>query len=559
MTIIRQLIHRAAYNTKIHFGIFATVLIVLTLIMTLSYYPLCPGQDFHFHFQRFNALIQSFSDRTFPYYIDSGALAGYGYFTKAFYSDFVLIPFALIGYFTNDVTGYLSMIFTMTILCGIFTYHTINVIYKSSYAAAIGSILYTFAIYRLLDLYHRAALGEALSFTFVPIVILGLYYIIKGDYRKWYVLAIGFSLMVLTHIISTVLMAVTSAIILIIYYKPLFRQPKRIFWLMVAAIASAFLSAYYLFPIIEQMASDTFYYQTRRIMSLAQDSKMEFHWIIWGLFSGIIHPKQIFVVGTGLLLTCAVALRLFVWQKSPLIKSADIGVIIGLFYIFASSVFFPWSVFPFRLLNFIQLPWRLYEFSSFFFAMAGGYYLSVILKNSPVRAFVAGGLIVLVTVFIISSDAQLYKDVRCNGDIMEEAAIGNDYHLGGYEYISDKVPSVPYLHERGDTVEYSNPGTSVLYNNADKLFTLNVALDSADTLTLPLLYYKGYVYGFVDGKQQVHNAVQSSDGLVQIPVNYSGTIYVYYKGTLTQKIGFYVSLISVLAFCVYIFMQRKRK
>ena len=127
-------------------------------------------------------------------------------------------------------------------------------------------------------------------------------------------------------------MVVTSGIILIIYYKPLFRQPKRIFWLMIAAIASAFLSAYYLFPIIEQMASDTFYYQTRRIMSLAQDSKMEFHWIIWGLFSGIIHPKQIFVVGTGLLLTCAVALRLFVWQKSPLIKSADIGVIIGLFY-----------------------------------------------------------------------------------------------------------------------------------------------------------------------------------------------------------------------------------
>lgn len=561
MTLIRRIIDNIAAKPKYHFWIFLGILILLTAFMMIAYSPLHPGHDFHFHLRRLQALIQSLSDGTFPYYIDYTAIDGYGYFSKAFYSDFILIPFAIVGLFTNSIIAYQVMIATMTILCGVFTYQTIDTIYKSKYAATIGAILYTFSYYRLLDIYHRSAFGEALSFTFVPIVILGLYHIIKGDYKKWYILAVGFSLMIFTHVISTVLMGVTSFILLCVYYKSLIKEPKRLLWLGISAVATIFITAYYLFPMIEQMLSDTYYYQARQIMGLAENSKMELHWMVWGLFSGIIQPVQIFVPGTGLLLTCVIALRIFVTDKSDILKSADVGVIIGLIFILASSALFPWGIYPFKLLNFIQLPWRLYEFSSFFFAVSGAYYLSILVK-SYLRAFVAGSMIIVATIFVIGSDGRAYHETRRFREIIEIPTIENDYHLGGFEYVPHKVPSIKYLKERGKIVEVGKPNTLVypVEDAVEETYKtkLDIELNTPDVLVLPLIYYKGY-RATMDNEKLPLAVSESKRGLLQVEVKQSGRLEVYYKGTIVQKISFYITIISIILLVVYIISMNRRR
>lgn len=176
--------NKIAANKRVHFWLFFAVLLFLSFLMVYFYQPLCPGQDFFFHYRRLQALMDGLKTSPYLIYLDYDALDGYGYFTKAFYSDFVLIPFALIGNLTSLSFAYQFMLFLMTVLCGVFTYITVNHIYKKPFAAAIAALLYTFAVYRLLDMYHRAALGETLTFTFIPIVFLGLYHIIKGDYKK---------------------------------------------------------------------------------------------------------------------------------------------------------------------------------------------------------------------------------------------------------------------------------------------------------------------------------------------------------------------------------------
>ncbi len=93
---------------------------------------------------------------------------------KCFYSDFILVPFAIIAIFSDTTTAFQILIITMTILCGIFTYMTVNKISGSAFTATISAILYTFCLYRLLDVYHRFAFGEAISFTFIPIVFWGI-------------------------------------------------------------------------------------------------------------------------------------------------------------------------------------------------------------------------------------------------------------------------------------------------------------------------------------------------------------------------------------------------
>ncbi|WP_029903172.1 hypothetical protein [Prevotella sp. 10(H)] len=554
MNLLRIITDRIAFNRKSHFWIFFFVLILLSLAMTYLYLPFIPGHDSYFHFRRLQALMDSIGESPFLIYMDYTAIEGYGYFTKGFYPDFVLIPFAIIGKITNLDFAYHFMIFTMTVLCGVFTYIAVNRMYKSTYAASVSAILYTFALYRLLDLFHRGALGEAVSFTFVPLAILGIYEIIKGNYKKWYILTIAFSLLIFNHALSSLLMFITIIILVLVYYKSILNEPKRILYLVISGIITIPIVSYAIFPMMEQLASNSFYYEINPLTSVTENT-LAASVIIPGMFMGIIYPMRTFAPAIGLLLTCGIFLRLFVYGKSPRLRSVDIGVIIGLIYVCASSYWFPWTIFPFNKLGIIQIPWRLYEFSSYFFAVAGGYYLALLLKSS-LRKFVAGGFLVICTLLVLANDAKLYHDVRITAGIEREASLENLYHLIGLEYLPVKVPSVGYLVERGDSIK-SNKGEVNISNFQRDKGTLTFKIEqTADAeLELPLIYYKGYT-AKLDGTDL--SVSESDDGLVQIYADKPGEVKVYYGGTFTQKASWIVTLISIVALCVYIFLFKRK-
>jgi hypothetical protein len=555
MKQVDNLLDSIVANKKSHIWLFLFILLALSLLMMYFYNPLHPGQDFFFHYRRLQALMDGMKDSPYLIYLDYGAMNGYGYFTKAFYPDLTLTPFALIGNLTNIKFAYLSMIFVTTFLCGLFTYITVNKIYKNSFTASVAAILYTFCFYRLLDIYHRAAIGEAVTFTFLPLVFLGLYHIIKGDYKKWYILTIGFSLMMFTHLISSVLMFITIIIFLLIYCKSLFNEPKRFYYLLLSGVATLFIASNYIFPLLEQMMSNVFYYESRHLTLRAQDSVSKINWIIWGLFSGVIQARQIFIPGTGLILTCGILLRLFVYGKSKELRSIDILVILGLVYIFATCYLFPWFLFPFNKLNFIQLPWRLLEFSSFFFAVAGGYYLSHSMRSKK-RLFAAGCLIVSATIFVMINDSNLYEEIRSSRLITEDASADDRYHMGGLEYAPDKVPNIEYIRKRGNVAIAGRQEVGLSeVNKMNGVTRLSVATTSATTIELPLIYYKGYA-ATIDAKSIP--VEESSRGLVQISADRSGSVKVYYEGTIVQKVSWYITIVSIFVLCVYIFTGRRK-
>lgn len=563
MDYIERAINKIAENKKSHFWLFSVILLLLTSMMMYLYSPLYSGHDFHFHLLRLQSLMNALSEGSFfPRYVDYTAAGGYGYLTSVFYPDVILIPFALIGNLTTALFAYQALIFTITILCGLFTYKTVNTIYKNPLAAAISALLYTFCIYRLLDLYNRAALGEVISFTFVPLIFLGLYYIIRGNYKKWYVLSIGFSLMIFTHLISSVLMFITLIIFLVIYNKSLREEPKRFGYLVLSGIVTLLLTAYYIYPMLEQMMSNTFYYETGNTSEQLKKSASEPHWVIWGMFTGIVHPKQIFVPGIGVLLTIPIILRLFVYEKSQQLKSTDILLIVGLVYVFAVSSLFPWGYFPFKHLNFIQLPWRLYEFASFFLAVSGGYYVASLLKT---RKRLLVGMCVFISLIVINlfSDSTLYKETRNGSPVDDTPAFENRYHLGGLEYFPDKLPSLDhdpklsFIHMRGDTVISTDNANIDIYNfqRNKGITSFDLKADAPTVLELPLIYYKGYIASLDNENISVS---ESSKGLLQVRTNTSGNVRIYYGGTSVQKVSWVISIMSILGLCVYILFERKR-
>lgn len=547
------------------YWVFMLVLVFLTLFMMLcngssaSY----SGYDFFFHYRRLDVLIDALRHGDYISYIDYSNVEGYGYLVKPFYPDLILLPFAAVGLFTNTYFAYDTMTFVMTILCGMSMYHMVRVIFSSRYAAFIGAILYTFAVYRIYDIYHRGALGETLSFTFLPLVFLGLYYVVKGDYRKWYILAIGYTLLIYSHVIASVLMFITLLILLVVNYKSLVKEPKRIAYLFLAGIVTVCLTAYFIFPLFDQLNSGSFYLDSRNPGGGAGYGKVGFDLILWGLVSGIAYPDNHLWTGVGIVLVLVLFSRFFIKKKKlELLKVADIGFIIGICFILITSRIFPWGRFPFNLLSFIQYPWRLYEFVTFFFAVSGAYYLALLFVKEKQR-FIISAILVLVimgTTYVHSQNfKELYPQKVLSTDTSsspEKPIMYNRYHTIGGEYFPSKLPMMEYPHRRGEIVAARNQDTNISdikrsYNQTE----FAVSIHKPDTLELPLLYYYGYNVT-LDGENI--SIRESSNGLIEVTIGKSGKIIACYNGTSMQRISFYISLVSAIFMFILILLKTRK-
>ncbi|MBF0650650.1 hypothetical protein IR083_17650 [Dysgonomonas sp. GY75] len=548
-------------DSKYSFWIFLSLLFALSLFMVCWFGPVSAyaGHDYFFNIGRFNVLIDALKSGNYPIYLDYNALEGYGYFTKGFYPDLIILPFAALGILTGTIAAYNVMIFTMTFLCGLLTYIAVNTVFRNTFVASVSAILYTFSAYHLFDWYNRAALGESLSFTFLPVIFLGLYHIIKGDYRKWYLLTIGYSLLIYTHLLSSFLTFITLALIVIICYKPLIKEPKRIGYLALAAIITLPIVSSYILTLLEQMTSNTFYYSTKE--NITGQTKLGLQDLGWGFLSGILYPKTENMAGTGPLLFLLVLLRLFVKEKNSSVKVADFCLLTGIILLVIASAVFPWGRLP---LGFIQFPWRLYEFIIFFFAIGGAYYLSVIVRNRK-QQIVAGSVIVLFTLitFIVNNNNYKYWQSLAISEAPHwftgVASVDNEYYLGGLEYLPVNVPSHHYIHERGDIVISKNEETVISnFTRKEGVTSFDIDIKNPSKLELPLVYYKGYEASYLDKKNGMP-VTESENGLVQIEAGKSGQIEVVYRWTATQQYSWYISILSTIGLIIYIFVSNRKR
>lgn len=556
-------------DNKKQFWIFFIILAALTLLMIYCFMPshrLNSGDDMLFHFRRFESLMIAIKNGSFPIYLDFDAFEGYGYGTKWFYSDLILLPFAYLANLIGFVLSYKIMWFVMTILCGIFTYKMINRIYNNTTAAKLGALLYTFSSYRLQDIFQRGALGEALSFTFIPIVFYGLYEIIKGDYRKWYIIALSFSLLIYTHLLSSVLAFITVIIYVLIYYKDFITNTKRLYSLLLAGIVTVFLCSYLILPLVEQIQNISFHVNDMGLRDNTQLSLPVFLSSI--LYPHLIFANSSFVPYIGVLLIACLVLRFFIKEKSESIKSIDIGVLIGVIYLLLSLSIIPWDKYPLKLFRIIQFPWRLFEFSTFFFAIAAGYYLSKILVKKKYSKIVCALIIILIACLIFTNGYR-YKIIKGYYNFPKDAPemTIDKYHIyfQSLEYFPKNL-TVDIIKENGQNINVSNRTTTISdISRKDGSVNFNITTLGQEVIEFPLTYYKGYTAHLNNPHIKIPRELEvreSARGLVEvsIPNQSSGNVVVKFNGTFVQKYSIYITLISFILLLMYIYSyNRKRK
>lgn len=557
--ILDNITTKLVEDRKYQYGFFFAVFALLFIIMHL-FYPLHEGHDIQSHYGRMSALYQAIKDGVFPVYFDQSMVDGYGFATRYFYGDLVLIPFALLIPYIGMISAYKVMIIFYSLLCALFTFIASDKVFKNKYIAFIITILFTFSYYRLYDVYNRAAVGETICLTFFPLVLWGAYEIVKGNYKKWYIITIGFAMMIFAHVNTPAIVAFTLAIFLIFNYKAFVKEPKRLYYLLLAAVITVILTAYFIFPLFEQLLSNEFYFNTDNGKRLTSNVVFgePIKYIIRGLFSGATYvvPE---IAGIGLVITMIVSCRIFIGRDEE-IKRADLYLIIGLICLLIVSPLYPWRTFPFNIIGFIQFSWRFYAVATFILCIAAGIYYHKALKTDKKRYFVGIPFLFLLTTICMVNMGQVFSNERPLSQVIKPS-IENEYYLYGGDYMPSRIPNInAFFDQRANDSVRSVKGDAQISNFERELrnISFDVNVKNSDQLELPLVYYKGYKAELNDEKVDVE---QSDNGLIQIPVNESGSIKVYFGGTLIQNVSPYITLITAILLTAYIisFNRKNRK
>src|SRR5258708_4553575 len=150
------------------------LLIIVLSIPTFSLmlrYGIYSMQDFHyFRLLEFTKCIQ---DLQIPcrWAADSGA--GFGEPLFNFYGQFPYWAGEVFHLLTFSKIDSLKILFILSLaLSGVGMFFLSRKIWKDDLSALVSSIIYLYAPYRAVDVWVRAALPEAVSFVFFPLIIL---------------------------------------------------------------------------------------------------------------------------------------------------------------------------------------------------------------------------------------------------------------------------------------------------------------------------------------------------------------------------------------------------
>lgn len=535
-----KLLDNIVQNKKniILFLIFVVVISSFTLFIIPN---MSRGHDLAFHLSRISAIKDNLKLGIIGGSIYPNYLGGYGYGNPLFYPDIFLYIPAFLSYLgLSVITSYKIFLLLISFISALSMYICVKGICGNKKSAVISSVLYSFASYRLVDMFTRAALGETLAFAFAPLIIYGIYEIIEGDPKKYYILVIGMSGLILSHLISTYLIGIILVILCLINIKKFIGEKRRIGYLSLAALITILLTSFYIFPMLEQMLNGRFLFN-----NLDKTSKLlERSLPIWSIFIEFpYHVLKEIWIPTGIGIGFLLLIYYFVKNRKSSSKFTKICFILSIILLISSTNLFPWNLFQ-GILSPIQFPWRIYFLVVLLLSIGGGLLFSEI-KIDLNKIFINVFLVSLIPVVVVG----IVNFFEFN--IKEVGA----YEISFGEYMPEEADK-DYILNRGDVITSINPLDHSFERNGLKLEIEFSNNNGENSLELPLLYYKGY-QAVLNG--ELIDTYKTSNGLVGVDIDNvsSGTIYVYYRGTYIQSVSRLVSFITLLGILLITFIKKR--
>ena len=539
-----------------------------------------PVQDTFFHTQRIWSIKNALAEGQFPVRIYSEIYDGYGYGASLFYPDiFLYFPACLCLMGIPLVVSYNIFLIVINFATIIIAYYSYTKISESAIIGSLAAILYTLSTYRLVDLYTRGAMGEYLALIFCPLALCGLVLMKRGAYGKWWILALAYSGLLQSHMLSFVMMAVVAVLFAAVNLKEFFNI-KVITSIVKAVLAMILLNAWFLVPLLQVsdmdviafLGTDSFWQTDASLVQLfdVQFLSVGGHEVY---ANGIAEsmpkaPGVMLIVGAIL---AVFALILYGESLNANEQKNILGYLIpGTIATMMTTNLFPWGIIQKAgiLRSFFekfQFMWRFNVLSVMFLSLAAayGFYYFFIMREEfsgvkeeiKYKALIVIGFAACFSALIFLNQFVKQAEQYGNEQTMEKGYMDRLYVVPGFPYDRDGE-----IDSNLASVQFSNikkESKRISFNFAYK--SLELTDEERAYIEVPLTYYPGYK-AYIDGNKVETEC--SIWGVVRIylPENKTeGHLQVIYEDDILVKIANIVSLITILAFCFMpLVMRRKR-
>lgn len=484
---------------------------------------------------------------------------GFGYSWNIFYSPLTAYLPLIFKIFTSSFVLCLKLfIFTTILLSGIYMYKLVFRITKSHKASIISAILYISTPYHLTDIYNRVAIAELATFTFLPIIFIGMYDLFKEN-KKSYYLSFGAIVLTLTHNVLTVYTAIFCLVYMIINYKKI--NKGIIKTVLVNVLIILLCTSFYWIPLLEHYFATTYeVFIPERMYNLNTliESKLSTMDLLFGRKWGINLYLGLPLI-LGIIFT-------FIYRKKI---NGKVKSYVAIFLGFGiASLIMTLSIFPFEYLSsflrMLQFVWRMLIFASFFLSIVSGITINRFITKSNKRKTLIAIMFVIYLFVVVNSTKQMAKIPFNEEKYLEPIPVSSrtlKVHAGcaTFEYLPKKAYSnLDYIKTRNsNAITISGDAEIVNENKNGTKMTFEVnSIKATVTIELPYIYYLGYNATITDEKGNVTklNIKESENGfcMIEIKAIESGTINITYNGTMLMKVSYVSTLagIAILGWCI---------
>lgn len=532
--------------------------ILLGILLTTPFFTgsLLRGGDMRFHVNRIVGIADGLANGQFPVRMDYTLNNGYGFVNSILYPDlFLYLPAVLCLFGLSAMNAYKLFVLLINISAACIGYYSFRRILRDDRLGMVCTVLYLLVPYRLVNLYTRAAVSEALANVFFPLLFLGIYELFFGNCKKWYLTVIAATCILHSHILSVEICLFFVLCVVLLRIVPIIRSKEysRILCALKALVVFLLLNLWFILPFFTEFGQD--YFILTRRLDFSEDTPS-----LWQLFFSDSDAYYNKTISLGFALLAGTLVYLFYRYYKNAFDDTDkktgfYCLLFGGFSCYAVTEFFPWSLiqsteFGNKYVAAMQFPWRMLGFASLFLCILVTLGIKKLWEHkkmliaAAILLFSAHSALLCLDTFV--TKAEIYMADR-------DSAVPGCNYADYYRYdIGQALEKITL--ERGDRI--LAPETVSVSEYEKNWGHLSFRFRSEDPSAPVILQCPYYAYGYytvwLNGEEISYGKDEMELMTVTIPTGMSeGTVEVRYTGRKLFAVGDIISLFTILAVILY--------
>lgn len=463
--------------------------------------------------------------------------------------------------------AYLEIVNIATVFISFYAFKKIT---RNDVSAVVGSVLYAGSIQRV-TLMYSAVLGGVSGMVFYPLILAGFWLLFTEDVeseeykRIWILLTLGFTGILMTHMISCLMIGMYSVLLCIVMLKRLLRK-NTLIQLFKSAGMAVLLNLWYLVPFFQYMFCE----KLRINSKIAEETPIEDYYAVLEDFAQEGKSLYNFFTDNDTLGNSAfIVIFLYIVTIPVQKKCKQTGRIrffslFTLFTILVCTDMFPVvelarkSRLMTKFFQTIQYQYRLMSVAIVMAACLAALFFAMDMFERKKLYYIAGVLCCITLYQNMQYFATLSFDAVYLDSIALESRTDKElysYTVGNGEYL----PVMFKTTELTETVESEGPLILDQIHRDGLSFEVTVKNQTSEEkeVLFPILYYGGYRARDIISHEELKTVIGDNGRVVvMIPPDYSGTFHVGFREPLLWRIAEVISVVTLMVILVLIYKPK---